>query len=233
MTRYQDPIGATNPVQSSSHLDSLGQLLLLQDPESAPRFFDYSDWGELLDEHWTDNTTLPSTDRQLLNQYDGLGRLTHREERNNDATDPETMNEYLYDVGVSAVHRCLRRMFWADWLGRHPQAKSTSVMTHWDASTRKFSPTQRRTTTLRKRHSAVTVRLRNSFYLPDTNFTEERVDYAYDSAARLRTIEFSDGSNSSHIYKAVDVDPLGRVRKAVFGGLTHYSANYADVGRRL
>ncbi|HEX8111801.1 MAG TPA: hypothetical protein VF516_28915 [Kofleriaceae bacterium] len=48
MTRYQDAASGANPVTSSWRFDSLGQMLELDEPGSAPQFNTYSNWGELL-----------------------------------------------------------------------------------------------------------------------------------------------------------------------------------------
>jgi RHS repeat-associated protein len=69
--------------------------------------------------------------------------------------------------------------------------------------------------------------------LPDNNFGTERVDYAYDSAGQLRWMWFSDGSNTEELFNATNVDPWGRLRRAWFGKKLEYTANHADVGRRL
>ena len=76
MTRYLDPIAGTIEVQSSWRFDSLGQVLQFQEPESAPQFNKYSDWGELLEVQWTDATVSPPADRRVASKYDALGRVT-------------------------------------------------------------------------------------------------------------------------------------------------------------
>src|SRR6516162_9253964 len=52
MTRYEDPVAPSNPVDASWQLDSLGQVLRWQEPESALQFAKYSDWGDLLEVQW-------------------------------------------------------------------------------------------------------------------------------------------------------------------------------------
>jgi YD repeat-containing protein len=48
MTRYQDAVAGANPVTSSWHFDSLGQVVELDEPDSVPQLNTYSSWGELL-----------------------------------------------------------------------------------------------------------------------------------------------------------------------------------------
>ena len=69
--------------------------------------------------------------------------------------------------------------------------------------------------------------------MPDTGSEQERVDYSYDSAARLRSMKFFEGSSSQDLYKASAVDPFGRVRTAKYGDKVDYAASYADLGRWL
>ena len=235
MTRYQDAAGGTNPVQWSRRFDSVGQILQLQEPESAPQFNKYSDWGELIETQWTDTTLLPSVDRRLVSTYDALGRVTHREERNNGLPDPDTVNEYLYDLGVSVPPQVTPTYV----LGRLAQAKAPTgeVFFSYDVfgrvNARAFTDIQGDTyvekTTIHADGAASVL----EFDLPDTGYKQERVKYSYDSAARLRSMKFSDASGSQDLYEASEIDPLGRVRKARYGGKVDYVASYADLGRRL
>ena len=48
MTRYRDAVAGANPVTSSWHFDSLGQVVELDEPDSVPQLNTYSSWGELL-----------------------------------------------------------------------------------------------------------------------------------------------------------------------------------------
>jgi RHS repeat-associated protein len=69
--------------------------------------------------------------------------------------------------------------------------------------------------------------------LPDTGYQKEAFKYGYDSAARPRSIKFFEGSSSLDLYEASVIDPFGRVRQAKYAGKIDYTANYADLGRRL
>lgn len=235
MTRYQGPVNATNAVQSSWRFDSRGQVLQLQEPESATQFNKYNDWGELLEVQWTDNTTLPSTDRRLVNKYDALGRVTHREERNNGVIDPDTLNDYLYDVGQSVAPQVTP----TNVMGRLAQAKAPTGDAYFSYDTfgrpnaRAFTDNHGgiyvEKTTVHADGSPSTLDL----FLPDTGFKQERVNYSYDSAARLRSMKFSQGATSQALYEASIIDPFGRVRKATYGDKATYAATYDDLGRRL
>ena len=71
------------------------------------------------------------------------------------------------------------------------------------------------------------------FNLPDQNYDKELVKYAYDSAGRVRTVNYADPSGVRELYNGADIDLLGRVRKVVYAGNTVFHAAYADEGRRL
>jgi len=233
MTRYQDPVALANAVQTSWRVDSLGQLLELNEPETATKYLAYSDWGELLEVQSTDTTT--NTDHRLVTRYDALGRRIYQEERNNGVTDPDTINEYFYDVGVSVAPQVTPTYV----LGRLAQVKAPTGEAYfsYDAfgrvNARTFTDPTANIYIEKSTFHGDGARSALEFYLPDTGFNQETVEYAYDSAARLRAMKFFDGSVTNPLYEAVDVDPFGRVRKAILGGVAHYEAKYADVGRRL
>lgn len=231
MTRYQDPSGATNPVQWTWRTDSLGQELRFSEPGSAPQTSSYSYWGELLRTQWTPPS--PEPPHSIVRSYDALGRVTHVEEQNGGATDPATINDYDYDVGrsvwsgVSATY-VLGRM-------AHASAPTGELYLSYDelgrVKAREF--TDEAQTVYVEQHtyhgdgSDASVELD----LPDTAYKPERVDYGYDSAGRARSMLFSDGTSTMPLYQGT-IDIFGRLRKARFGKAS-YGADYADVGRRL
>jgi RHS repeat-associated protein len=235
MTRYEDPVAPSNPVEASRQLDSLGQVLRWQEPESAPQYAKYSDWGDLLEVQWTDSTTVSSTHRRVLTQYDALSRVTHREERNNGVIDPATLNDYFYDVGANVAPQVTPTYLF----GRLAHARSPTGEVYYSydafgqANARVFTDGAGTKYIEKITQGADGAPLTLEFYLPDTAFNRELVEYGYDSASRIREMKFFDGSILNILYEASDIDPLGRVRKATFGGVTHYTASYAAGGRRL
>jgi hypothetical protein len=94
--RYQQPDIAAGPVQWSMQLDSFGQALQLNEPNNAPRFYRYSDWGEPVETRWIDG----GIERRLTRGYDALGRLKSTAELKDGVTDPETVNTFEYDTAV-------------------------------------------------------------------------------------------------------------------------------------
>lgn len=234
LIRYQNASGATNPVEWSWQYDSLGQLLRLTEPSSASQERSYSDWGELLKVEWRPSP--PEPPHSIVGTYDALGRLTHTEERNDGITDPETINEFGYDHPIHASPPVDPKYV----LGRLSYAKSPAgeIALGYDAFGRICSRTY---TDLEDGELYIEL---HGFHgdgtqawlelnLPDNNFRQERVDYEYDTAGRLRWMWFSDGTSTEELYNAAQVDTWGRLRNAWFGKDIEYSASYADLGRRM
>jgi RHS repeat-associated protein len=250
MIRYEDPTplsssaisAGSNPVTTTWHYDSLGQVLEFDEPESAAQFRNYSNWSELMQVQWCDATTSPCTDRRTITSYDALGRITHSEDRINNLVDPATVNDYAYDqpatfvnlVTPTNVHGRLASASWPtgrvsfsyDGLGR--------------VNARGFDDGRGNNYIEKHTYHGDGSPSELHLLLPDNGFKDERVDYTYDSAGRLRTARYSDGANTSAtpVFNLDSIDLFGRVRQARVGlfagnGPASYSASYADTGRRL
>lgn len=231
MTRFLDPALPANPVQWSMQLDSIGQTLQLVEPNTATHTYRYSDWGEQVETQWMDG----AINRQLIAQYDAMGRLTASEERNDGTTDPETVNSYAYDVGVN-VSPLVTPTFVLGQMAR-ASSPSGSVTFSYDAFGRRnaqvFTDSQGGLY-VQKSTQHVDGRLGSiEFDLPDQNYSKEVAKYDYDSAGRMSTINYAEASGSRELYRAQLTDPFGRVRAALFGGNTVFHSVYADTGRRL
>jgi RHS repeat-associated protein len=234
MTRYQDAGTGTKPVTSSWHYDSLGQLLRLDEPDSVPQLNTYSNWGELL--AVTRHPSWPSTSqvRRVVKTYDALGRVMHSEEQSNGVADPETVNDYFYDLAANVAPQVTPTFV----LGRLALATSPtgSASFSYDGlgriNARVFTDN----------HSSVYIEKHKlhadgtpetlELLLPDAAYAAERVTYQYDSAGRGTTVKYGSGVNPDTLYDASTIDPFGRVRQAKYGQ-ADYAASYADVGRRL
>jgi RHS repeat-associated protein len=231
ITRFHEPSTGTDPVQCSWRLDSTGQVLQLVEPESAIRYYTYSDWGEPIETRWMDG----AIERRLFRKYDALGRLIGTEERNDGVTDPETVCTYSYDAGVNASPLVTPTFV----LGQLARATSPSgqVAFSYDALGRMnaqvFTDNQGGLYVEKTDHHADGRLGSIQFNLPDRNYDKELVKYAYDSAGRLRAMNYADTSGVRELYSAESVDPFGRVRKALIGGNAVFHAVYADQGRRL
>ena len=104
MTRYKDAANQANPVTTNWHFDSLGQMTKLEEPGVAPQTRTFDSFGEITQVQWCDDLSAapcPTKDRRSIMQFDARGRLTHREDQTNGAVNPETVNNYSYDVGVN------------------------------------------------------------------------------------------------------------------------------------
>jgi RHS repeat-associated protein len=250
MTRYQnpmplsssDPSAGFNPVTTTLHYDSLGQVLEFDEPDSAAQFRSYNNWGQLTQVQWCDTITSPCTDRRTITKYDALERVSHREDNINNVVDAETVNDYTYDQPAAFVNRVTPtnvrgRLASASW----PTGRvSFSYDGFGRVDARGFD--NKHGNTYIEKHTYHSDGLPSELHLllPDNNFKDERVDYIYDSASRLRSAKFSDGTGSVALplFNLDTIDPFGRIREArvglpAFNGPASYSASYADTGRRL
>lgn len=236
ITRYLEPNGRSGPVTASSRFDSLGRLVEQNDdPESATRFFTYSDWGELIQAQWTDTTSAPTTDRRMLADYDARGRILHREEQTGGTRDSETFDDYFYDVGIPVGPEVTPTFV----LGRLSEARSPGgqVNFSYDAfgrpNAQSFLDSDGSRYVAKRAFRGDGALATIDLLLPDTGYRAEHVDYGYDSAARLRTMKFTDGQTSRDLFNAADTDAWGRLRQGKLGGVVDYAATWADQGRRL
>jgi RHS repeat-associated protein len=235
MTRYQDAAAGTKPVTSAWRYDSLGQVLQLDEPDTATLRYDYDRWGELTRMHRQVTAAGGATELQAVHSaYDSLGRLIHREHRINDLVDPATVNDYLYDDPVNIAPQVTPTYV----LGRLAQASSPTGTESfsYDAfgalNARVF--TDARGGMYIEKHETHADGSPKSLdlYLPDTAYAQEHVAYTYDSAGRGLTVQYTAGAETINLYTASTIDPFGRVRQAQYGAAT-YAATYADVGRQL
>ncbi len=237
LSRYLDPAGYAGypptggaPVAWSWRFDSLGQTLFAHEPETADRSYTYSDWGEMKQVDWTDST-FPSPVPMRLEQYfDAFGRISRTVELEDGESLPESEYSWFYDTDQGAplssstftTGRLTRTtspigdMYLSyDAFGRvdareFVDTNSESYVENWGWH---FDGTS----------SFLELRL------SDTGYTPERYDYAYDTASRLRTVSTA----GQQLFHADEIDPFGRLRSGIYGQSIGYTANHADVGRRL
>jgi len=119
-----------------------------------------------------------------VKRYDALGRLVHSEQQNNEATDADTVNDYLYDHAVNLAPQVAP----TNMVGRLAQAASPTgaVAFSYDI----FGEINARTFT--DGHGGLYVEKHTfhadgsqaalDLFLPDTAYADEHVDYMYDSA---------------------------------------------------
>lgn len=250
LRRFQNPNAVTNPVDTIWHYDSLGQVTELDEPApNAPQFRSYDTWGELTASGWCDPAfgtcptpaTPSSSNRSVTVRYDALGRLTHREDRTNGAAIPQTVNDYVYDIGVNTTTPPVTA---TNVLGRLTKATSSTSSTSFS-----YDPQGRISAQVFTDLTTTTANIyveKDAYHgdgsasaldllLPDTNYADEHVDYTYDSAGRARSAVYSAGTTSQALFttsSSTDIDVFGRGRHALYG-LSAFDAVYADTGRRL
>lgn len=231
VTRFLDAVHQSGPVAWTRQLDSLGQMIQFSVPASAQRAYTYSDWGELARVDWSDG----AIHRTLANTYDSLNRLIRAEELDNGVSDPATVTTYQYDTAVTASP-----LVTPTFVAGHMTAATSpngSVAFSYDP----FGQVNAQVMTdgsggsyiVTEEHHADGTRASLTFRLPDNGFNPEAAEYGYDSAGRLRTVNFADQTGSRTLFSASTIDAFGRVRSATYGASTSYQAVYADDGRRL
>lgn len=231
MTRFLDPANGNSTVTWSRQLDSLGQILQLSEPATATHTYNYSDWGEPVETGWTDGPI----SHALYSAYDSLGRLIKKEERNNGVMDIDTVDSYSYDTAVSPSP-LVNPTFVLGELASATSPKG-SIAFSYDPfgriNARTFTDNQGGVYVNRSEQHADGSLSSVTFNLPDDSYASEMVKYGYDSAGRLRTIQFSDATGKQDIYSAQSIDDYARPTAATYGGTTSYQATYENGGRRL
>lgn len=233
-------------VTTTWHYDNLDRVIGLEEPDVAPQFRSYDRWGALLSTQWCDATISPCSggtiNRRTDYRYDARGRLVHSEDKTNNAVNPQTVKDFVYDQGVNTATPPVTA---TNVRGRLTKATAptSSVSFSYDAFGRINAQvfTDRTTTSANVYVEKHTFQSDGSLQaldllLPDTTPAKgERVDYSYDSAGRTRSAKYSDGTINMDLFTATggtDIDVFGRVRQAKYG-LATYTANYADTGLRL
>jgi RHS repeat-associated protein len=243
LRRYLDPVALTGLTFVAWSWDSLGQPLQMGDAGLAPRERSYSNWGELVEESWTDSTTSPTTIHRITFRYDALGRMVHSEESRQSGTaapavDADTINDYIYDaatpltggtVDFTPTHLTGR-------LARAVSPAQTVSLSYDDLGRpngQAFSDGQLYVET-RSYHSDGTLDQLH-LLLPDHleagHSVNEFATYHYDSMRRLDAVSYADGSTSESLFSGTH-DVFGRLTQGQYDATT-LTATYAPGGRRL
>jgi len=249
MTRFANPNSAAGGTTTTWHYDSLGWMTKLEELDNAPQFRSFDNWGEVTSSQWCDATfsTCPSaattatSNRSTTSRYDALGRMIHSEDKTKGTVDPETINDFVYDVGVNNTTPPLTA---TNVKGR--LAKATSPTSTVSFSYEGFGRVSAQVFTDRTAGSNNIYVQKQDYHgdgspqtlhllLPDNAFKDEKVDYAYDSAGRTRSVKYNDGANQDLFTASGNADiydVLGRIRTAKYGTAV-FTAAYADIGRNL
>ena len=232
--RYRVPTTSQEPVTWRWRYDSTGAVLSTIEPEAAARQMTYNNWGDLVLTEWTDSIGATPVNFKLHREFDAFGRLIHSVDATNGQIVSGSSYKYRYDdddasspissgfslgrltstisdlgdvhVGYDSYGRISDRVFVAANGDKYFES------TRWN-----FDGTP----------SLIEHRL------PDTGHAPEQYRYEYDSAQRLRAVNYV--QDNIPLYKATAIDDLGRVRKAVYGKDADILVNneYADDGRQL
>jgi RHS repeat-associated protein len=230
--RYGNPVSVLDAVTWSARFDNLGQQRRVDEPESAPRYYEYSRFGELLDVHWIDG----GHDFRSKRSYDGLGRMVHAADWFDGKEIQETVKDYIYDEDIPVP---VPQVASGNLVGRLARAKSPlgDTFLGYDA----WGNVSLRSTidSTGESYSEVTERHLDGsmhaleMFLPDTGYAQERAEYGYDSAGHLRAVAYQGPADSTVLYEATDIDVWGRLRKGWFGAEVSVTADFTDTGRNL
>ena len=251
MTRYLNAAAGASPVTTSWHTNSIGEIVEIDEPNSAPQFRSYDNWGELIDVTRSvtagcpegsggdpqipgsscgggpagGDDTPPTDTLHVVTQYDALGRIIRKEERTNDVTNADTVAEFVYDRAVLGHGRLNRA-----------STRTSSVSFGYDAfghvAQKSFIDNQGATYFQTYTYHGDGTLATLGLALPDTGYADELIQYSYDSAGRDRTVDYELGPFDQSLFNASTIDAFGRVRQASHGAAI-YTGTYADTGRRL
>jgi RHS repeat-associated protein len=228
ITRYSAPATPSGAVTWTTSYDSFGAARTVSEPATALRTFTSDRLGRTLSVSWVDG----STTHIVNTEYDAFGRATRNYEGT--ASAPANENDFHYDTVAPGGYQLAQpfligRLSWAqnslrtiyfsyDGLGR---SAATSEL---DADgTRVDLGYQSR---LDGAPSAI------SYKVPDDGFAIEQAVYGYDSGGALKTVGWQDGSGSSPLFSAVDIDAFGRPAHVHFGNNTDQLNSYNPNDRR-
>jgi RHS repeat-associated protein len=235
MRRWAAPESASTKATWTWTNDSLGNVLVAHEPAQVARRLSYDDWGNVTAVGWTDSTGVVSLERGIHFAYDGLARLLRSHESINGEERTDTRREYFYDTPSGQPQHLdtsflLGQLSFARtggrtvFLGYDAQGRMTSV-SQSDASPA-FHVAQR--STLGPSGDTDAVELLS----PGTDNPAEAITYAYDSARRLRAVEFKDAAGTSEVWRALQIDVFGRILDAQLGNGATEHFRYRQDGRR-
>jgi RHS repeat-associated protein len=234
MTRYRAPATQAEPVTWSWRIDSLGQVTEIHEPDSAPRLNEYSSFGELIVSSTPASVTPPGPPREQIFVHDGLGRLTHKEERTDGQVDTDSVYDYAYDVAME-VQPALKPDYVIGQLARASGPAGDVYLGYgWkgDVTQRVFTDGAVGDVHIeRTRHNADGTLASITLQLPDANHDEEVIEYEYDSAGNLQRVVASDAAGSQQLFQRIEADAFGTLLHGAYGA-TDYEAHYQQGGRR-
>jgi RHS repeat-associated protein len=241
--RYAEPGNAASAVAQWDYTyDSLGQMLTEKEAGGARESRTYDDWGALVRRSWS----LPGApmDGSVRYAYDGLGRMTSEELVSQPAGSPTPLVTRRFEYHYDAAATDGRHIAPTNLQGRLSYVISPTRTTYlgYDEFGRQSAVTRTDTdetpprlfTELSQRGPNGDLE-RLTFLLPDTNYTPESAVYRYDSAGRMSEIRWEiDGSESTRLFSATEIDPLGNNQEVQLGnGVIEHRSYRGDRRREL
>ncbi|MFQ5803446.1 MAG: RHS repeat-associated core domain-containing protein [Candidatus Methylomirabilales bacterium] len=234
--RFQEPLIASGGVEWLLQYDSLGQLLLIEEPAAAPRNHSYDIWGNLVNTRWDDT----GNTRELVYEYDGFSRILRKAELENGVVEPNTETRFAYDEPSGDEDHLFPEFL----KGRLSHATSfaengtprSRVFFGYDALgqiravSRVGVDGERYAEIYKYRLDGQLDTL--TFRLPGTGQQLETIAYHYDSAMRVEGITWSDQVGIENLFTALEIHPFGRYRRVRLGNGVRENFTYKGGDRR-
>jgi RHS repeat-associated protein len=236
--RYPQPSTSTDVTTWAFTFDSLGRPVTSDEPGEAPKKYRYDSEGNLVEVTWD----VPGGTKGYTIQHDAFGRMTRQTEMANGAEVDGTAATFHYDVASSSSEHVsptnlLGRMSWAEnksartYFGYDLMGNTTSIARVNTADTatwpfvegRSYSPQGQLDTLI--------------FDIPQEEqgggISRETVQYVYDSAHRVRSVDFIlPGGYSRSLFDATQIDDLGRYTAVQYGNGVMSAWSYRGDRRR-
>jgi RHS repeat-associated protein len=232
--RYQDPKLLADAVEWQFRSDSLGRVLMVEEPGASPRTNRYDSWGNQVATTWHDDGIIHA----LTTTYDGFGRPlrsveTTKDEDEQEASEARLFFQFAYDRPSGDPNHLSA----TNLLGRLSHARSPAQAVFFGYDGLGNVQAVSRVGDAGLRHAETyTYRVDGSiqtmaFHLPDSD-EPETVRYQFDSAQRISGIFWEDKDGTEPVFAATGVDPLGRYTEVKYGNGVVESRTYNSNDRR-
>jgi RHS repeat-associated protein len=227
------------PVTWSFTHDSAGHVLTADEPGTATRSFRYDEWGQRIESSWMELEGSLFVSHGTRQEYDGLGRMTRSYATRFGTLDTDApVQRYWYDAH-SGTELQPEDAFLVGKLS-HVDSSDSRVANYlaYDAFGRVISEAWHdkdadETYWQRQLFSPDGAPEYLVFSLADAPGKSEGAHYLYDSAGRLRTVEWSGvGGEAFPIFDVGNIDPFGRSLSITYGNGVVESFKYRPDRRR-
>ncbi len=240
--RFSDPAAGTDPVSWRMAFDSAGNELWLSEPATPVRYRSYDSNGNLMRDEW--NTQAGT--RAIVNEYDGFDRLVRTHDEDGGSVVAGSIHVYHYDApsGDPAQRypeHLLGQLSYAETFSGRDVAEADvvrSIHYGYDQLGRTRAVAHRGgdgvfEEVYERRLDGNLSKL--TYRVPETGNQPEEVIYSYDSAHRLRQIEWDDGTTPepTTLYEVTAIDPFGRVGRVALGNGFEETYAYEPRGYQL